>query len=1095
MSKDPKRFEFDFNPEKIPDGRAFRFDGSENLQAGDGLTMIAVCRMNPAVGEVFFFKENHLVFSHEKDKLFANFFNGREWIAYTQSAGVIPPDGKWHQAAMVIQHHCVASQGEDWTDVRLYFDGVPVAYARHEHSHPAESPDPLVFGRGRSYGGEYGFCGAVASILVHGKAFTEQQIRESVLSDKRLKPGFHPPVELTPGEMELLKQVNAPPEVGSALRNLALGRRSGVIGWKELARDPDAALRDRKLRILDGGNSRLALADVNGFAGVVSWYDTVSRRELLSAENCFFRLNFKVDGQTFELDPLEPQVVSELISPPVESDGVQRFVIGYRHEPEETCPVRFTATSRFCFGCDRLEYDLSVDDSTPETRISQVVFPAMLFQPLTYSNDVMLVPQMSGVEMPEAVKRNACYTSFYPRGNAFAPMGAYYDHETGIYCAAEDPIARPKELEFSAGFAGCEFNFKWTPDYESPEKPNSFHPGCNAAAELFRGNWYDAGTIYRRQLGKINALWWEKAPDPVARPLWMRENTLWLRIDMHYQNLSVFAPVLKKLREYLGLPIALHLYDWNEPGSWLSPMVRATPQLMEDVAGLQAAGIRVVPYTTARIWQNPDRRGEDYLYSKAALPAAVIDPSGEAVIEHYGLPCAVLCPHTETYQNFEYEMTVRLAAQGFDGVYADQIGAAAPRLCYSTRHGHRIADNEAWFKTGQYPVYRRVRDHWIKHSPEKVLTTEDNAEHCVSLFHGLLNWRWMLENQVPLFARIYSGRTQLIGLDSVGEEPEAAFVKAATQTANGEQIGWFQHQKITSPLRHEFRVFIKRLMHLRRSMLDFFNDGEMARPVEFLPGQRRISRLWGRHGTYYVSSPPVLSSSWDWNGMRATVFINHTDKPENFRFRRTLPDDGVYALASFDSGGGFSGTSASGAIEEVLTMPGRSCRVLLAAPAGFDAAGPVEKFRRIFTVIAAVPEDRDPFLFDPAAMPSGGVRSASDWLYPEGEPDNTSVIRFGSIDYGGGARVIEAEFDAPVEHPTGQVTMHVDSLKPEDTVAVFDVGRDFPGGHSGLEPAVLRLRPACPLSGIHKTFFLLNDSSHCVFVRWRAVKNPEEQTV
>jgi len=73
--------------------------------------------------------------------------------------------------------------------------------------------------------------------------------------------------------------------------------------------------------------------------------------------------------------------------------------------------------------------------------------------------------------------------------------------------------------------------------------------------------------------------------------------------------------------------------------------------------------------------------------------------------------------------------------------------------------------------------------------------------------------------------------------------------------------------------------------------------------------------------------------------------------------------------------------------------------------------------------------------------------------------------------------------------------MHVDSLKPEDTVAVFDVGRDFPGGHSGLEPAVLRLRPACPLSGIHKTFFLLNDSSHCVFVRWRAVKNPEEQTV
>lgn len=1090
MSEEPKQFEFNLNPEKTPGGEGFRLDGSEKLQAGDGLTLIAVCRMNPDVGEVFFFKENHLVFSHEKNKLFANFFNGKEWIAYTQSGGVIPTDGKWHQAAMVIKHHHVASQGEDWTDVRLYFDGVPVAGVRHEHSHPAESPAPLVFGCGLSYGGEYGFRGEVASIRVDAKVFTEQQVRESVLSDKRLEPGFHPPVELTGGEAEMLEKAKAPPEMKSALRNLAMGRRSAWIGWKEFARNPDIAIYNRKLWILDGGDSRLTLAADNGFAGVVSWFDTVSRRELLNFESCFFRLNFEFGDRTVEVDPLEPRVVSELVSPPVESDGIWSFTICWRHEPEDACPVRFTAVSRFHFGRDRLEYDLSVDDFTPETRISRAVFPAMLFCPLTPGRDVMLTPQMSGVEMPDAVRRNVCYSSFYPRGNAAVQMGAYYDDETGIYCAVEDPIARPKEFDFSAGFAGCEFNFKWTPDYESPEKPNSFHPGCNASIELFRGNWYDAGTIYQRQLGKIDALWWEKTPVPSDRPEWMWNNVLWLRIDMHYQNLSVFAPALKKLREYLGLPLALHLYDWNEPGSWLSPMVRTTPQLMDDVAELQSVGIRVVPYTTARIWQNPDRRGEDYLYSKVAFPAAVIDKSGEVAIEHYGLPCAVLCPHTETYQTFEYEMTVRLAAQGFDGVYADQIGAAAPRLCYSIRHGHRIADNEAWFKNGQYPVYRRVRDHWLKNSPEKVLTTEDNSEHCVALFHGLLNWRWMLENQVPLFARIYSGRTQLIGLDSVGEEPEAAFVKAATQVVNSEQIGWFQHQKITSPLRHEFRVFIKRLMHLRLSMLPFFNEGEMARPVEFLPGQRRISRLWGRQGTYYVSSPPILSSSWNWNGMRATMFINHTDRTETFRFCRTLPGNGVNKLYSFDSGGVFSETSAENALEELLTMPERSCRVLLAVPSGVHAAGLLENFHRIFAVITAAREDRDPFLFDPGAMPSDGVRSSSDWLYPKGEPDNTSAVPFGNIDYGDGADAIEVEFDAPVEHPVGRVTMHVDSLKLEDMVAVFDVGMDFPGGHSGLEPALLRMCLKSPLSGIHKTFFLLNDSSHCVFVRWRTVKNP-----
>ncbi len=47
--------------------------------------------------------------------------------------------------------------------------------------------------------------------------------------------------------------------------------------------------------------------------------------------------------------------------------------------------------------------------------------------------------------------------------------------------------------------------------------------------------------------------------------------------------------------------------------------------------------------------------------------------------------------------------------------------------------------------------------------PDRMLTTECNAEPFLKWFDGYLTWHWQYDGQVPAFPAIYGGAIQMFG--------------------------------------------------------------------------------------------------------------------------------------------------------------------------------------------------------------------------------------------------------------------------------------------------------------------------------------------
>ena len=81
---------------------------------------------------------------------------------------------------------------------------------------------------------------------------------------------------------------------------------------------------------------------------------------------------------------------------------------------------------------------------------------------------------------------------------------------------------------------------------KSPQKV--YTTTAPAVVELFRGNWYDVGLLYRRDLARIKALWWRETLPNTNTPEWFRNNALYLR---RLQGTRNDEPFMEKLRDYL----------------------------------------------------------------------------------------------------------------------------------------------------------------------------------------------------------------------------------------------------------------------------------------------------------------------------------------------------------------------------------------------------------------------------------------------------------------------------------------------------------------------------------------------------------------
>jgi hypothetical protein len=611
-----------------------------------------------------------------------------------------------------------------------------------------------------------------------------------------------------------------------------------------------------------------AFGQFEGTLRPVSCFDFSTQRELLSASNT----------PVWELTLERPGEGTTVVSAAA-SSVAQVHVSGARAQLQWTLPADLSgATVRATVALDgpASAWNLTVEDLRPGWGVREVAFPQVAVGPLSDQpeDDYLLFPQGSGVLKRAPLSQTVEFAGMYPDGWCSFQLMAYYDRQGGLYAACHDPLGATKRIitRPSGDRLGQVLTYQWyAPDMGVPG--NGFATSAPTVLRAYAGDWFDATQLYRAWAEK-EAQWWPRETqwDRPDTPQWMREVCVWACTG---GASSECVQKVKDFAAFMGAPTAFHWYTWHEiPFDVKYPhYFPAKPGMAEGVKELQEAGVRVMPYINGRLW---DTQLEDF--QQSGIAAATKGEDGQPYIEEYGsgAKLAPMCPTQRLWQDTVNGIVVRLTTEvGVDGVYIDQIGAAAPRLCMDATHGHPLGGGHWWTQDGYWPM---LTDLQARLPAGKMITTECNAEPYARWFDGYLTWHWQNQDMVPAFSAIYAGRIQLFSRSYGGDDQQAHCMKIGQQLVYGEQLGWLEPAKI---LPHEETAdFMRRAAQTRHKLLDFLAWGRMARPPRVEGSIPELTADWAWGGTSFVTDSALQKGAW-WaeDGRLLLLLANTSSEP------------------------------------------------------------------------------------------------------------------------------------------------------------------------------------------------------------------------
>lgn len=540
-----------------------------------------------------------------------------------------------------------------------------------------------------------------------------------------------------------------------------------------------------------------------------------------------------------------------------------------------------------------LQWRLRVENKSGAA-LRRVFFPQLSIADLGDQASV-LFPRGPGEIQRGIWNREFHYRGDYPGGWCAMQFVAAYrqsDKPTGLYVGYHDPFGGTKNIDIKSHPTTRETRLVFEIPVPNMNRPgNHFDSGPQIIWQLFRGDWFDAATIYRAW-ARREARWWPKlGPDGRSdTPSWMREINVWV---MSGGAPPDCVPRVKSFRELIGSSIGFHWYNWHQiPFDNDYPHYFPTKtNFAAAVADLQQAGVFVMPYINGRLWDSHDRGAEDFQFSTVALPATTKQENGQPWLESYGsketngqpVRLAVMCPATKLWQEKVHDIVLNLLRdQGTRAVYIDQIAAAPPVLCMDTSHGHDTGGGH-WWNEGYWAMLDQIRHDM---PPDRALTTECNGEPFIRWMDGYLTWHWQHDGQVPAFPAVYGGTIQMFGRAYRGGETRdlALRMKAAQQLVFGEQIGWFDPSLAGDPKNIQF---LRKVVAARQILRKYFCAGEMCRPPHLQGRVPTVRADWQWSGEWWVTTDAILTGAWRMPGEKGTalVFVNVSDQPTKASIR------------------------------------------------------------------------------------------------------------------------------------------------------------------------------------------------------------------
>ncbi|MFW6438027.1 MAG: DUF6259 domain-containing protein, partial [Armatimonadota bacterium] len=227
-----------------------------------------------------------------------------------------------------------------------------------------------------------------------------------------------------------------------------------------------------------------------------------------------------------------------------------------------------------------------------------------------------------------------------------------------------------------------------------------------------------------------------------------------------------------------------------------------------------------------------------------------------------------------------HEIVMRLMTDvNVDGVYMDQIAAARPRLCYDPDHGHPLAGG-GWWTDGYWQLLDRIQADIADVSPEKMLTTESNAEPYAAWFDTYLMCNSLGDGLTPLFPAVYGSKILGFGRymsPQDHDEPSAIAQKQGQLFAWGTQLWWSRPYVMD----HEFAgPWLRDLVHLRYRVREFFNEGRMLAPPALDGNNAMVTADWHQR-ELRATTPAIIASTWGTEDDRVLIpMINVSEEPQ-----------------------------------------------------------------------------------------------------------------------------------------------------------------------------------------------------------------------
>lgn len=333
------------------------------------------------------------------------------------------------------------------------------------------------------------------------------------------------------------------------------------------------------------------------------------------------------------------------------------------------------------------------------------------------------------------------YVNEYPAGMSYQ-FGAYYAKDYGFYFVTEDPEAYIKTYTYRYNPAVKGMDYIVTHYPENIGTATGYYMPYDFVLDIFKGDWRWAANRYRTWATKQKwckvKLSDKKLPETVTEvDLWRVNHT---DTPLGRRTQEYFDTSLQ-LRDAMDCKLGLHWYGWNQrihgdgyPDFMTDESKKAgwPQELKKWNDRFTAEGIRKIPYINARLWNAYEKSWEDEGAAAAAVKAEGNKQNLEPWTNEHAL--MTICPATTLWQNKCYELCQEyVMAEGFDGVYLDQIASFNAMLCFDPSHPHPVGGGN-WWSNSYHSIIRSLRSLM---GNERIMTTESCCEtyvDCLDLF-------------------------------------------------------------------------------------------------------------------------------------------------------------------------------------------------------------------------------------------------------------------------------------------------------------------------------------------------------------------------